>query len=124
MRLTCLISNRDCLHESKGGGQYTLRQIPAALDEALRKKSRQDGKSTNQTVMEVLHTGLALNGDFNRHRDLDFTVRFWVEEPVFRRSCFAPRIVWIQNLFNLSSLRAFARSIKVGLDKTSEPRSG
>ena len=57
--------------------QYTLRQIPPALDEALRRKSRQDGKSINQTAIEVLHTGLALNGDSIRHRDLDFMVGSW-----------------------------------------------
>jgi hypothetical protein len=63
--------------------QYTLRQIPPALDEALRRKSRQDGKSINQTAIEVLHTGLALNGDSILHRDLDFMVGSWVEDPSF-----------------------------------------
>ena len=63
--------------------QYTLRQIPQALDEALRKKSRQDGKSLNQTAIEVLQTGLSLHGNSIRHRDLDFMVGSWVEDPSF-----------------------------------------
>ncbi len=63
--------------------QYTLRQIPPALDEALRRKSRQDGKSINQTAIEVLHTGLALNGESIIHRDLDFMVGSWVEDSSF-----------------------------------------
>ncbi len=63
--------------------QYTLRQIPPALDEALRRKSRQDGRSLNQTAIEVLHTGLALAGDSVRHRDLDFMAGSWVEDPAF-----------------------------------------
>jgi hypothetical protein len=63
--------------------QYTLRQIPQALDEALRKKSRQDGKSLNQTAIEVLQTGLALHGNSIRHRDLDFMVGSWVEDASF-----------------------------------------
>ena len=54
--------------------QYTLRQIPPALDEALRRKSRQDGKSINQTTIEALHTGLAVGGDSIPHRDLDFMI--------------------------------------------------
>jgi hypothetical protein len=63
--------------------QYTLRQIPPALDEALRRKSRQAGKSINQTAIEVLRSGLALAGDSIRHRDLDFMVGSWVEDAAF-----------------------------------------
>ena len=63
--------------------QYTLRQVPKALDEALRRKSRLDGKSINQTAIEVLETGLALNGDMVKHRDLDFMAGSWVEDPAF-----------------------------------------
>lgn len=69
--------------KSKGVVQYTLRQIPGALDEALRKKSRKEGKSMNQTAIEVLGIGLALNGDFIVHRDLDFMVGSWVEDSKF-----------------------------------------
>jgi hypothetical protein len=67
----------------KSSLQYTLRQIPPVLDEALRGKSRREGKSLNQTAIEVLHSGLALNGDSIRHRDLDFMVGSWVEDPAF-----------------------------------------
>ena len=63
--------------------QYTLRQIPPALDEALRRKSRQDGKSINQTAIEVLHAGLAVSGEAIIHRDLDFMVGSWVKDPSF-----------------------------------------
>ena len=66
--------------------QYTLRQIPPALDEALRRKSRQDGKSINQTAIEVLHTGLALKGESIIHRDLDFMVGSWVEDASFEEA--------------------------------------
>ena len=63
--------------------QYTLRQIPPAVDQALRRKSRRDGKSINQTAIDVLHTGLALNGDSLLHRDLDFMTGSWVEDAAF-----------------------------------------
>ena len=63
--------------------QYTLRQIPPVLDVALRRKSKQDGKSINQTAIEVLSTGLALNGDSVRYHDLDFMGGSWVEDPDF-----------------------------------------
>jgi hypothetical protein len=63
--------------------QYTLRQVPPALDEALRRKSRQDGKSINQTAIEILRSGLALKGDAIKYRDLDFIAGSWVEDPGF-----------------------------------------
>lgn len=34
--------------------QYTIRNIPPAVDQALRKRSQQSGKSFNQTVVDVL----------------------------------------------------------------------
>jgi hypothetical protein len=72
--------------KSKAPVQYTLRQIPPALDEALRRKSRQDGKSINQTAIEVLRSGLALAGDSIQHRDLDFMAGSWVEDPAFEEA--------------------------------------
>ena len=63
--------------------QYTLRQVPKALDEALRRKSRLENKSMNQTVIEVLQNGLALSQGTVRHRDLDFMIGSWVEDPAF-----------------------------------------
>jgi hypothetical protein len=69
--------------KSKAPIQYTLRQIPPALDEALRRKSREDGKSINQTAIEALHSGLALAGNSVQHRDLDFMAGSWVEDPAF-----------------------------------------
>jgi hypothetical protein len=66
--------------------QYTLRQIPRALDEALRRKSRQDRKSLNQTAIEVLQIGLTLSGNSMRHRDLDFMAGSWVEDSSFEEA--------------------------------------
>jgi hypothetical protein len=72
--------------KAKSVAQYTLRQIPSALDVALRKKSRQNGKSINQTAIEVLQTGLAMQGDSILHRDLDFMIGSWVEDPAFDKA--------------------------------------
>jgi hypothetical protein len=69
--------------KAKNGVQYTLRQVPPALDEALRRKSRQEGKSMNQTAIEVLHAGLTLNGEGVLHKDLDFMIGSWVEDKAF-----------------------------------------
>jgi hypothetical protein len=80
--MPAFFSETACM-KAKSPIQYTLRQIPPALDEALRRKSRQDGKSVNQTAIEVLHAGLALNGGSLMHRDLDFMAGSWVEDPAF-----------------------------------------
>jgi hypothetical protein len=80
--MPAFLSEIACM-KAKAPIQYTLRQIPPALDEALRTKSRQDGKSINQTAIELLHSGLALTGDSIKHRDLDFMAGSWVEDPAF-----------------------------------------
>ena len=37
--------------------QYTIRGIPAAIDEALRKRARADGKSLNEAAIDALAEG-------------------------------------------------------------------
>ena len=37
--------------------QYTLRNIPPAVDQVIRKRARQTGKSFNQTAVEVMMQG-------------------------------------------------------------------
>lgn len=73
-------SDNACM-KAKPAVQYTLRQIPPALDEALRKKSQQEGKSINRTAIEVLQAGLS--GCVIVHRDLEFMAGSWVEDPAF-----------------------------------------
>src|SRR4051812_13834721 len=68
-----------CMKAKAATVQYTLRQIPTGLDEALRSKSRREGKSLNQTALEVMKAGLALNGESIVHRDLNFMVGSWIE---------------------------------------------
>lgn len=69
--------------KSKQFVQYTLRQVPVAVDEALRRRSMEEGKSINQTAIEALHAGLVLSGEKIRHHDLDFLIGTWVEDPSF-----------------------------------------
>jgi hypothetical protein len=69
--------------KTPGSIQYTLRQVPEALDAALRARSKQDRKSLNQTALDLLSEGLHLRGDRLRHRDLDFMFGSWVEDAAF-----------------------------------------
>jgi hypothetical protein len=63
--------------------QYTLRNIPRKLDKALRAKAKAERKSLNQVVIEALQTGLGLNGEPRKYRDLSDIAGTWVENPVF-----------------------------------------
>ena len=65
--------------------QYTIRNIPKKLDNALRKRAKEQNKSLNQVALEVLAAGAGLeNGQEPvRHHDLDFLIGTWVEDPEF-----------------------------------------
>lgn len=49
--------------------QYTIRQIPKKLDQALRNKARRDGTSLNTAAVDALKTGLGMC-DAGKKRDL------------------------------------------------------
>jgi len=63
--------------------QYTLRGIPRELDEALRRKAKQDGVSLNQAVLSALARGLGLVEERPLYHDLDDLAGTWVEDPAF-----------------------------------------
>ena len=50
--------------------QYTIRGVPAAVDDELRKRARRTGKSFNQVVIEALREGTGSSA----HDDLDFMI--------------------------------------------------
>lgn len=60
--------------------QYTIRNVPADLDTALRERARVEGKSLNQVVLEVLAHELQADGA-RRRRDLSAVAGSWVEDP-------------------------------------------
>jgi len=62
--------------------QYTLRNIPPALDAALRRKAREEGRSLNQVAVEALMRALGLGGEEPvRHRDLADVAGTWDADP-------------------------------------------
>lgn len=54
--------------------QYTIRNIPPAVDKVIRKRSVQTGKSFNQTVVDLL--SLQTFGTTKPKKDADFTWLF------------------------------------------------
>jgi predicted nucleic acid-binding protein len=50
--------------------QYTIRNIPPALDEALRRKAERERKSLNEVAVELLAQALGVGAPAPRRRDL------------------------------------------------------
>jgi plasmid stability protein len=66
-----------------GHCQYTLRNIPPALDRALRDRAEHEGKSLNQTAREALKRGVGLPEQQEALHDLDHLIGTWQEDPAF-----------------------------------------
>lgn len=63
--------------------QYTLRNVPAHIDQALRRLAKKHDKSVNQLLLDLLEQviGAAGNARLLEYRDLDALVGSWVEDP-------------------------------------------
>ena len=57
--------------------QYTLRGIPAAVDNALRARARAAGKSLNEAAVDALAEGSGMAGSRRKRRDLGDIARTW-----------------------------------------------
>ena len=66
--------------------QYTIRNVPRDVDRALRQKAKAQGKSINEAALEALRQGVGLNGEVQRHADLDWFFGSWVADPAFDRA--------------------------------------
>lgn len=67
----------------KRSHQYTLRDIPEALDRALRDLAKREGKSLNQVAREALKRGVGLPAQVGVAHDLDHLIGTWQEDPDF-----------------------------------------
>ena len=63
--------------------QYTIRNIPHSLDEALRKAARERGKSLNEVAIEALARGTGTTPDRGPQRDLSDVAGTWRKDPAF-----------------------------------------
>lgn len=66
--------------------QYTIRNVPETLDEALRRAAREQGKSINDVAIEALARGAGLTGEPVRQRDLSDIAGTWRKDPAFDRA--------------------------------------
>ena len=63
--------------------QYTIRNIPPILDEALRRAARERGKSLNEVAIEALAQGAGVDPDRRPRRDLGDVAGTWRKDPAF-----------------------------------------
>jgi hypothetical protein len=69
--------------ESKKTIRYTLRGVPPKVDNALRRKARQEGVSLNQMAIEAIARGLGFGGRELVYHDLDDLAGTRIEDPAF-----------------------------------------
>jgi hypothetical protein len=63
--------------------QYTVRGIPAAIDQAIRERARTERKSLNEVAVEALAKGLGMAGEGIVRRDLSDVVGTWKADEAF-----------------------------------------
>jgi hypothetical protein len=63
--------------------QYTIRNVPGTLDEALRRVARERGKSLNEVAIEALARGAGITGERDRQRNLADIAGTWRKDPAF-----------------------------------------
>lgn len=63
--------------------QYTIRGVPPAVDQALRKLARSSGKSLNETALEALAEGAGVSGAPRKRRDLTDLLGKWKPDQEF-----------------------------------------
>lgn len=60
--------------------QYTVRGIPAVVDDALRLRARETGKSLNEVVIDALAAGAGVTRAPRRQRDLGSLAGTWEDD--------------------------------------------
>lgn len=61
--------------------QYTLRDVPEAVDKALRQKARREGRSLNRVAVEALARGAGVAEAPVKYRDLSDLAGTWGKDP-------------------------------------------
>ena len=63
--------------------QYTIRNVPEALDNALRDRAKSEKRSLNEVAIQALSRGIGFSKLTHRYRDLKDLVGSWKEDPDF-----------------------------------------
>jgi len=66
--------------------QYTIRNVPAAVDRALRRKAAERKVSLNALVLRALEAEAGVSGEPVELHDLDAFFGSWVRDPAVDRA--------------------------------------
>ena len=66
--------------------QYTIRNIPDALDRELRERAKRRGMSLNEAAIDALKRGLGIAGDAVEYNNLDDLVGTWKKDEACDRA--------------------------------------
>ena len=64
--------------------QYTIRQVPPQVDQALRRKAKRKGVSLNQMLLETLTE--SVGEEAARYHDLDELAGTWKQDKAFDKA--------------------------------------
>ena len=65
--------------------QYTVRNIPSALDRALREWARQRNISLNKAIVAAIKRGIGMDEE-QEHNDLDDLIGTWQQDEEFEQA--------------------------------------
>lgn len=65
--------------------QYTVRNIPGALDRALREWARRRNVSLNQAIVDAIKRGIGMD-EKREHNDLDDLIGTWQKDEEFEQA--------------------------------------
>ena len=63
--------------------QYTIRNIPSLVDEAIRRRATVEGRSLNDVAIEALARGIGVAEGRIRYRSLSQIAGTWTPDPDF-----------------------------------------
>ena len=66
--------------------QYTIRNVPDALDRELRERAKRKGISLNDAAVEAMSRGLGVGQDCVVYDDLDDLIGTWKPDDAFDRA--------------------------------------
>ena len=66
--------------------QYTIRNVPAALDRELRDDAKQRGMSLNEAAIDAIKRGLGITQSEIEYGDLDDLIGTWKEDQRFEQA--------------------------------------
>ena len=66
--------------------QYTIRKVPRNVDEALRRRAKQAGKSLNQVLLESLRESAGVSEEAARYNDLNDLAGTWKNDKAFEEA--------------------------------------